>query len=100
VNAVTLLDLFLEAAAERAALRAQLEYAIEAWQRAEAAADHWYFAANNPEEVREQRAEFLRWAASLGGEPLTVEVMEERARALRVEIDERWAAEAAGRKAS
>jgi hypothetical protein len=96
----TLLDLWLSATAERDALRAQLEHLQALWLRAEAEADHWYFEANNPEDARERRAAHLRWAATLGGEPLTAEFMEARARELRAEIDQRWAAEVAGRKAS
>ncbi|MDR7113750.1 hypothetical protein J2X03_003650 [Microbacterium trichothecenolyticum] len=43
----TLIDLWLEAAQEAHALRAQLAYLEEAWLRAEADADYWYFQACN-----------------------------------------------------
>jgi hypothetical protein len=43
----TLIDLWLEAAHEAHALRAQLAYLEEAWLRAEADADYWYFQACN-----------------------------------------------------
>lgn len=42
-----LIDLWLEAAHEAHALRAQLAYLEEAWLRAEADADYWYFQACN-----------------------------------------------------
>jgi hypothetical protein len=43
----TLIDLWLQAAQEAHALRAQLAYLEEAWLRAEADADYWYFQACN-----------------------------------------------------
>ena len=43
----TLIDLWLEAAHEAYALRAQLAHLEEAWLRAEADADFWYFHACN-----------------------------------------------------
>jgi hypothetical protein len=42
-----LIDLWLAAAHEAHALRAQLAYLEEAWLRAEADADYWYFQACN-----------------------------------------------------
>lgn len=42
-----LIDLWLETAHEAHALRAQLAYLEEAWLRAEADADYWYFQACN-----------------------------------------------------
>ena len=43
----TLIDLWLEAAHEAHALRAQLAHLEEAWLRAENDADYWYFQACN-----------------------------------------------------
>ena len=43
----TLIDLWLEAVHEAHALRAQLAHLEEAWLRAEADADFWYFQACN-----------------------------------------------------
>ncbi|MBW9108976.1 hypothetical protein [Microbacterium ureisolvens] len=43
----TLIDLWLEAAHEAHSLHAQLAYLEEAWLRAEADADYWYFQACN-----------------------------------------------------
>ncbi|GAA2573897.1 MULTISPECIES: hypothetical protein [Microbacterium] len=42
-----LIDLWLKSAYEVHALRAQLAYLEEAWLRAEADADFWYFQACN-----------------------------------------------------
>lgn len=42
-----MLDMWLKAVVEVEALRAQLAYLEEAWLRAEADADYWYFQANN-----------------------------------------------------
>ena len=42
----TFMGLWLESALEADALRAQLAYLEEAWLRAEADADYWYFQAN------------------------------------------------------
>lgn len=49
------IDLWLNAAAEVDALRAQLEQLEALWLAAEADADFWYFEANNPDEARERR---------------------------------------------
>lgn len=43
----TLLELWVHAALEVDALRAQAGYLEESWLRAEADADYWYFQANN-----------------------------------------------------
>jgi len=43
----TIIDLWLEAAYEARALRAQVAYLEEAWLRAEADADYWYFQTCN-----------------------------------------------------
>ena len=42
-----LIDIWLQAAHEANALRAQLAYLEEAWLRAEADADYWYALACN-----------------------------------------------------
>ncbi|MGW9345877.1 hypothetical protein ACWGR3_30510 [Streptomyces albidoflavus] len=49
------LTLWLRAASEVDALRAQLAHLEAMWLRAEADADYWYFEANNPDEARARR---------------------------------------------
>ena len=85
---MTLLDLWLAAAAEASALRAQLAQLEAMWLEAEFDADFWYFEANNPDEARERRREISSTTA--------IDV-----RAARQETAQRLAAlSAAGKKAS
>lgn len=46
------MELWLERAAEANALKAQVAHLEQAWLRAEADADYWYFQANNPTHTR------------------------------------------------
>lgn len=82
-----ILTLWLRAALEVAALRAQLAYLEAAWLRAEAAADYWYFEANNPDDARSRRAALASTA------PVDV-------REARRDTAQRWADLSAGRTAS
>ena len=64
----TLMDLWLEAALEADALRAQLGYLERAWLRAEADADYWYYQANNSQKhERTQTIPILARAVERGG---------------------------------
>lgn len=49
--------MWLTAAAEADALRAQLAHLEQAWLRAEADADYWYAIANNPTLAQQRHRE-------------------------------------------